>query len=230
MLVGLFTAITNEELGRAWGLSYNGKTFRMLLATSAIATGTNDGICKWVADELPVGTNGYARASVTISGAGTYDSGDARWEGATQEFAFSASGGSLTYDRAVILVDAVATPLVATVAADTAVDPATNRITATGHGLSNGTRVTVRATAGGTLPAGLTAGGTYYAKAVDANTVELYTEAALTTVVDITADGTGSMQILNCAGAVHSVWTQSPAISILDGQTHTLKWDQVADD
>lgn len=228
--MALTTAVTTEELGRVYAAAYNSQTFRMLLAVSSIATGTNDGICKWTADELPVGTNGYARDSVTVAQTGAYDSGDGRWEATTEEFSFTASGGSLTYDRAVLICGGVATPLVAAIAADTAVDPATDRLTATAHGLSNGTRVTVRAQVGGTLPTGLTAGGTYYAKAPDANTLELYSDVGLTSIVNITADGTGTMEILDCTGTVHSVWTQTPAVSILSGQTHTLRWDQFADD
>jgi hypothetical protein len=228
--VTLTIALTSEELGRVYESSYKSKLFRMFLANSSVATATNDGICKWTADELAVGTNGYARASVTISQSGAYDSSDARWEATAETFTFTASGGSLTYNRAVLICGGVSTPLVKTVAADTDVDPSTDRITATSHGLSDGTKVTVRAVSGGTLPTGLTAGATYYAKSVSTDVIALYSDSGLNTIVNITADGTGSMQILNCTGTVHSVWVQSPAVTISDGQSHSLKWEQFTDD
>lgn len=228
--MALTIALTSEEMGRVYESAYKSKTFRMFLATSSVATATNDGICKWTADELAVGTNGYARASVTVSQSGAYASGNTRWEATAESFTFTASGGSLTYNRAVLICGGVATPLVKTVAADTDVDPSTDRITATSHGLSDGTKVTVRAAAGGTLPTGLTAGATYYAKSISTDVIALYTDSGLNTIVNITADGTGNMQILNCTGTVHSVWVQNPSVSILDGQSNTLKWEQFCDD
>jgi hypothetical protein len=53
---------------------------------------------------------------------------------------------------------------------------ATSRITATAHGLTNGNPVL--ATTGGALPSGLSAGTTYYANVVDANTIRLSTTSA----------------------------------------------------
>ncbi len=76
---------------------------------------------------------------------------------------------------------------------------ATNVLTATAHGLTTGQPVRVSSTT--TLPAGLSAGVTYYAHYLSADTLTLHTTnagaVADTGVVDITDTGTGthSLQI-----------------------------------
>lgn len=81
-----------------------------------------------------------------------------------------------------------------------AVDPTTNQITITAHGLAANTAV-VYSNGGGTTIVGLTNGATYYINVVDANNVTLSATPG-GAVVDITADG---------VGASHSLTTQSTA-------------------
>lgn len=72
---------------------------------------------------------------------------------------------------------------------------ATDLLTATGHNLQTGDSVQFTNSGGG-LPAGLTAGTTYYAVVVDANTFKvsdtLAHALAGTNIVDITTAGTGT--------------------------------------
>lgn len=87
----------------------------------------------------------------------------------------------------------------------TAVDPATDQITLTGHAYSTGEAI-VYSNGGGTTIVGLTNGATYYIIKVDANTVKLATSktnAIAGTAIDITADG---------VGAAHTVTAVSSAI------------------
>ena len=65
----------------------------------------------------------------------------------------------------------------------------TDRITMTSHTFGN--RMDVQLTTTGTLPAGLALATTYYTKKIDANTIELYSDLALTSIVDITAAASG---------------------------------------
>lgn len=67
---------------------------------------------------------------------------------------------------------------------------ATDLINITAHGIPAGT--TVQVSSSGTLPAGLTAGTTYYVRDVVANGFKLYTVATGGTAVDITSTGTGT--------------------------------------
>lgn len=92
----------------------------------------------------------------------------------------------------------------------TAVDPATNQITVTGHGLTVGDSV-VYSNGGGTTIVGLTNGATYYVQSVpNANNVTLSATKG-GAVVDITADG---------VGAAHTLTSSSTAtfLKIEDGQ------------
>jgi hypothetical protein len=82
-----------------------------------------------------------------------------------------------------------------------AVDPTTNQITITAHGLSDDEAV-VYSNGGGTTIVGLTNGATYYVNVVDANNVTLSATPG-GAVVDITADG---------VGAAHTLTVQSTAV------------------
>jgi hypothetical protein len=71
----------------------------------------------------------------------------------------------------------------------TAVNTATDRITADTHGMPNATRVLYKHDADDV--GGITDGTEYYVKSIDANTIELYTDEDLTSIVDLTTTGTG---------------------------------------
>jgi hypothetical protein len=79
--------------------------------------------------------------------------------------------------------------------APAAVNTTTDQITVTAHGLptSPGWKVSFSST--GTVPGGLVAATAYYAKRIDANTLEIYTDAGLTSKVDLTSQGTGAHTI-----------------------------------
>jgi hypothetical protein len=74
------------------------------------------------------------------------------------------------------------------------INTSTNRITITSHGYSDANEVVLRLPFGSnsTLMGGVTAETRYYCKVIDANTIELYTDQALTTIVDISSVGSGA--------------------------------------
>lgn len=78
------------------------------------------------------------------------------------------------------------------------VTPASDQITITAHPFRTGHAV--RVATYGTLPTGLSAATTYFARKVDANTITLHSTeagaAAATGIVDITAVGTGTSRII----------------------------------
>lgn len=67
---------------------------------------------------------------------------------------------------------------------------ANDTLTANGHGLTNGTRVTVSARTGATLPGGLVAGGSYFLRDATTNTFKLSLSVG-GAAVDLTSDGGG---------------------------------------
>jgi len=80
---------------------------------------------------------------------------------------------------------------------DANVNTTTDRITITSHGFSNADGVKLWTT-GGALPTGIAHLKQYYAKAIDANTIELYRDSGLTLLINITAaTGGGTHNIAN---------------------------------
>ena len=79
-------------------------------------------------------------------------------------------------------------------------------VTNTNHGLRDGTGLRFKAN-GDTLPAGLTAGVTYYAKSTAANTLNLYSDAGLTMIVNTsgTQSGTHILQSLLVADPANAL-------------------------
>lgn len=104
------SAVSTKELQRVAAAAYEGKTFRVCLATvSASGFTVESTTANWDSREL-ASTNGYARATGTLS-TGAYDATDGRYEvgptsGANQtiDATFTASGGSLTWDRVYVVI------------------------------------------------------------------------------------------------------------------------------
>lgn len=83
------------------------------------------------------------------------------------------------------------------------VNTSTNRITLPTNTVFNGEQVILSSS--DTLPAPLVTGTRYYAKRIDATTFELYTDSGLTSIVDITDDGTGTHTLYNELERNHTV-------------------------
>ena len=76
-----------------------------------------------------------------------------------------------------------------------AVDTGTDRLTVTGHSIPANTAVQVFAANGGTLPGGVSASTPYWVGVVDANTIQLYTAAGPSGLVDLTAGFAGDVYV-----------------------------------
>lgn len=150
-----------------------------------------------LAGELPE-INGYARTVIpTTIDSSAYNTTVNAWR-LTWARSFSATGASLTYNAIATLWNAPATANKIV----TALDTGTDRLTVAGHGLA-GDPVTLTVDTGGTYPAnGQSVGNEtlLYAKSIDANTVELYTNVGLTTIVNFTSAGTGTLRLRYAAG------------------------------
>jgi len=96
----------------------------------------------------------------------------------------------------------------------TAVDPTTDQITLTAHGLSVNQPL-VYSNGGGTTVVGLTNGATYYVKTViDANNITLSSTPG-GTVIDITADGVGAAHTLTVASSASFVTNDAGVAKVL---------------
>jgi hypothetical protein len=102
------------------------------------------------------------------------------------------------------------------------VDTSTNRITVTGHSFTNGDYASLTTT--GTLPGGLSSATDtkYYVSVVDANTIELYSDRQLTSIVDITSNaggGTHTISITNACLYLNGLSAGVKLGCIIDGIT-----------
>jgi hypothetical protein len=105
------SAISQGELKRVAGLAYEGKAVRVCLAAVGASGYTVESTtANWDSVEL-ASTNGYARVTVGSLAVGAYDATDGRYEvgptaGANQtiDATFTASGGTLTWDRVYVVI------------------------------------------------------------------------------------------------------------------------------
>lgn len=216
------TALAQAELARVMSAAYSGKVLTAALVYAASAPATDAGVAAWLQYELAEGTNGYTRFQSPSLTGGSYSATAQRYEQSPIEVEFSASGGSLTYTHVVLLLDAAADGQAgAGLTASSAVDPATDVITAASHGLNDGDAVTVTVDAGGTLPGGLTAGTLYYADSVTSSTLTLHTATPVASgnKVNLTSTGSGTLRIRKCVGSIYGVMSETSAVTIANGQT-----------
>lgn len=96
--------ISPDALGKQAQLTYEGKTYRMFLASRGGTVLTQASlISAWNAVKLAAG-NGYAELTGTI-GTGSFNSGNARYELPALTMALTATGSGFTYDAIVLQVD-----------------------------------------------------------------------------------------------------------------------------
>lgn len=99
----------------------------------------------------------------------------------------------------------------------TDVDTGTEELTITAHGLNTGRRIVFSTS--GTMPTGLTAGTTYYAIRVDANTIQVassYYNAYIGTAINISAQGAGTHTMTPYDPSMVFCDTASPAANDID--------------
>lgn len=189
-------------------------TFRIILCNGG-SLSTTSTAAQIVSNEV-IG-NGYSRPSLTF-GTVAYDSGDSRAEiPGTVSGTFTASGGSIQYDAVVLWrgADSVAALTVSSV------NTGTDRLTVTSHGRTNGDKCAVTSTT--SLPGGISANTLYYIKSIDANTIELYTDSGLTSLVDITSSGSGTIRLRLANGDPARIYTTTTQ-TINDGSSQTVQY------
>lgn len=97
------TTISTWELERQVMAAFEGKVLKVMLCTVGSSGYTvESSVSNWQSRE--VSGNGYARFTATI-GIGGYSSTNGRYESSVINAAFTASGGSISYDRVVIYID-----------------------------------------------------------------------------------------------------------------------------
>lgn len=101
--MALTAEISRRELERVGQLAYAGKQLNVMLCYADANTYSSETlISTW--ESVEVSGNGYSRYVTTIS-TGSYNTTKARFEFPALSAQFSASGGSLVFDRVVIWLE-----------------------------------------------------------------------------------------------------------------------------
>lgn len=172
--------------------------------------------------ELPV-LNGYARATLGTPDSSAFNSTNNSWQVLFSR-PFSASGANLNYNAIATLINgaSVANQVVS------AINTSTDRLTVTAHGLADATPVSLTVDTGGTYPTNgqsVTGATEVYTKSIDANTLELYTDVGLTTKVDFSSAGSGTLRLRNCSG-LWDLLVTFPALQVITaGQTMPISFN-----
>jgi len=93
-------SISTKELERQAKLVFEGKTYKLFLAVKGALTVDSTRV-DWEAAEVSGG--GYAAATGTIP-AGTYSTGNGRYEMPALSATFTATGGGFTYDTVCLVI------------------------------------------------------------------------------------------------------------------------------
>ncbi len=184
---------------------WSGQSFVTLLCVDDPSLTDTSSLGDWLENELlPI--NGYQRASFTISGSGTFDTPNREQDLSPGIATFSGSGSGFTYRTAITLRGGRTRSLIGTVAS-TAVNTSTDRITITSHGTVSGEAIVFHPVAGDTLPSPIVAGTRYYSAPFSANEIAVFSDAGLTTPVNLTTQGTGNFRVRNADGTIVAVDT-----------------------
>jgi hypothetical protein len=97
------------------------------------------------------------------------------------------------------------------------VNTSTDRITIAGHNLTSGEVVLLKSS--GTLPSPLVAGSRYWAKKVDSDTIELYSDSSLSSIVNLTDTGSGTHTVFYQLSKPHAVGVVS---AVADSDNFTV--------
>ena len=111
------TTLSKQEFARVSNAAYSGKSCKVFLANNSGALTADSTTAEWLAVKL-VATNGYEDYDVASLPSGGLDDGsDNRWEigeadGANQFIvaAFTADGGTFSFDTVVVVVDSSTYP------------------------------------------------------------------------------------------------------------------------
>ncbi len=208
--------VRSLNLRRGVGPLPDPNQFRVLLFNGTTLTKTMTKAAMLAAELLQ--QNGYARQPYNPANA-TYNATTQRAELPRVTANYTGAGATLQWDAAAVLADcsAIASRPIS------AIDVTTDILTINSHGLTNGEEVTIATT--DTFPAGLEGSLIYYAKVATANTIQLCSDVATTSVVNITNAGVGTHHLRYAKGDV-VFFANFPGSQVIgDGVTESLQVD-----
>ncbi|MGK7926889.1 MAG: hypothetical protein AB4290_16880 [Spirulina sp.] len=202
-----------------WGLVPTPQSFKFILADNAAWTSSTPKI-DYIKTEIDE-ENGYSRYDLLILESEIiYDSLSKRMElSSPKRWNVTANGLALQWNGFALLANASerANALLESVNA------ATDTLTLTAHGLTDGDEVIIRPEAGATLPTGLTE-DIFYVVNSTANNFQLSaTHGGL--AIDFTDNGSGDFRLKYANGLVVQAYVNDQTQTIPDGSTQPFDWD-----
>lgn len=195
-------------------LLYRAKTARVCLSSQSLAFDSTPETA-FSSELLPI--NGYQRIKSAIADTEPTKIGSSL-ELPPIKASFTASGGSLTWQSVFVILGGSDISAKSFEADD--VTPTADAIALTDHGLANGDRLMF---SGDALPGGISGTIRYYVRVLSANSISLYTDAALTTLVNISSSGSGIMQARYASGIIAAIIAESPAIALEANQSYNYE-------
>ncbi|MEC4804751.1 MAG: hypothetical protein SAJ12_03835 [Jaaginema sp. PMC 1079.18] len=193
--------------------------FRLILCTDAVWTAEasiTDILLTEINNEYGYGRDNYAVAEADI----TYDATRKTATVPIQSWDLTASGASIQWDGIAMIANAH--PNAPTLLES--VDPATDTLTLTGHGLANGDRVMLTVDAGGALPTGVDGTVLYYAVNTSADTFQVSPSEGGSPMA-FSDTGAGDLRLRYGSGELVAGFRADSIKTIPDGATHTLQWN-----
>lgn len=194
------------------GTAPSSSGYRVILCSSGSIARTAS-VVDIISDEVIEGT-GYEPKNYA-PGAGSWDGAQLRYEMPDVSVVFTADGGSFDFNHVVLWqgrTGAANKPV-------TGVNAATERLTVEAHGGTNADKVLVTSTVAN--PDGISDTTIYYLKSIDVDTIELYTDAGLTTLRTFADSGSGDIT-LRFANGYPALIQDYGDTSLLDGQSQTV--------
>lgn len=213
--MALTTSISSWELARVAAAAYEGKQVRISLANvGSLGYTRESALTEW--NSIKISGNGYTDFKAVIA-VGAYDSADSRYEMGADAGAntyvdaqFTATGAGYTFDRIFVVVGTRKLSSISNAAL--AANVATITTTAE-HGYSVGDTVTISGATNTVF------NGTFTVTAISSNTFS-YSRVSASIA---SAASTGSAVVVTEESYLHSLLTESPAITMNAGQTVTYR-------
>lgn len=213
--MALTTSLSSWELARVAAAAYEGKQVRVSLASAGSTGYTSESpLLSW--DSVKQSGNGYADFKAVIA-TGAYDNADSRYEmgadsGANTyvDAAFTATGAGYTYDRVCVVIG---TREVSTITNAALASNVATITTSSAHGYSTGESVTISGATNSTF------NGTYTISAATSTTFSYSRTSANIS----SAASAGTAVVVTEEEYLHSLLTESPAITMAAGQTTTYR-------
>lgn len=207
-----------------------GLTDFQVIATNLSSIGPGDEAAV-IANEPTAADGGYVPVDVytdETASLGAYDTGTDKWKLTQQVVLFALAAGGVPYSFQNLLIwqgrGGARSNQPITAVRTSSGSPA-NTLVSNSHGLSDGDKVVIASS--GSLPGGI-ATQVYYAKAVDANTIKLFTDSGLVTAVTISDAGTGTHRLCYANGTYVTRPMSVGSVTVSPGQTKPYTID--ADD